>query len=226
MVDFSALHLALGAVRAARVGLDVTSNNVANSSTPGYTRQRVTLASSFSRPVPGGLVGTGVTIADIGRVRDQMADVRFRNGAASLAGLEIRSELLRSTEIMLGEPDHGVSAALSNLWDSFDGLVLAPNDSAARATVLSELESTTSAIRDVSRGLTDLESIGRDSLVGVIARANERLAEVAKLNDAIVASSVIPNDVLDKRDVILDELSSMLTSTTKAERVVRACATR
>ena len=210
MVDFSALHLALGAVRAARVGLDVTSNNAANSSTPGYTRQRVTLASSFSRPVPGGLVGTGVTIADIGRVRDQMADVRFRNGAASLAGLEIRSELLRSTKIMLGEPDHGVSAALSNLWGSFDGLVLAPNDSAARATVLSELESTTSAIRDVSRGLTDLESIGRDSLVGVIARANERLAEVAKLNDAIVASSVIPNDVLDKRDVILDELSSML----------------
>ena len=60
MVDFSALHLALGAVRAARTGLDVTSNNVANSSTPGYTRQRVTLASSFSRQVPGGLVGTGV----------------------------------------------------------------------------------------------------------------------------------------------------------------------
>ena len=210
MVDFSALHLALGAVRAARTGLDVTSNNVANSSTPGYTRQRVTLASSFSRQVPGGLVGTGVTIADIGRVRDQMADVRFRSGASTLAGLEIRSELLGTAEIVLGEPDHGVSAALSSLWDAFDGLSLSPNDAATRATTFSALENTAASIRELSSGLTNLESVSRDSLIDLVAGVNERLADVANLNDAIVASSIPPNDLLDKRDVILDELSSML----------------
>lgn len=210
MVDFSALHIALSAVRAARVGLDTTSHNVANSSTPGYTRQRVTLASSFSRPVPGGLVGTGVTITDIDRVRDQMADVRFRSGAATLAGLEVRSELLQTAEMALGEPDHGVSASLSSLWDSFDSLVLAPNDTATRITVMSELDRTATSIRDLSTSLTNIEGVTRESLIEVADGVNVRLAEVARLNQAITSTNITQPDLMDQRDLLLDELSSMI----------------
>ena len=209
-MEFSALHLALGAIRAARVGLEVTSNNVANVSTPDYTRQRVTLSGSFSRPVPGGLVGTGVTITDISRLRDQMADIRFRLGAASLAGLEVRAQLLGSVETVLGAPDRGVSTELSGLWDSFDGLILAPNDPSSRITVLSHLESTAGSIRELSAGLAELESISRDSLFKLVGGVNEILAEVAGLNDAIVASSIPGNDLLDRRDGLIDELSGML----------------
>lgn len=210
MPDFSALHVALSAVRAARSGLDTTSNNVANAQTPGYTRQRVALRSSYSRPTPGGLVGTGVTIADIGRLRDQMADVRVRNGAASLASLDVRSELLGFTEAALDEPDGGVSAQLSSLWDAFDALSLAPGDAASRSAVLGSLESTATKFRDLAGRFGDLEGITRDSMQNLVASANEMLAEVAELNDAIVGITGEPNDLMDKRDLILDELSSML----------------
>ncbi len=212
MVDFSALHVALSAVRAARIGLDTTSNNVANVSTPGYTRQRVALASSFSREAPGGLVGTGVTVADIGRVRDQLADIRVRSSASSLSFMDVRAELLSQAEVVFAEPEGGISSALTELWASFDELVLSPIDPGARNTVLASLDGAATRFREVSSGLADLEGIARDSLRLGVDEANAILAEVAELNDKIVGSAVHPPDLLDRRDLLLDELSSLVGS--------------
>ncbi len=210
MSDFSALHVALSAVRAARLGLETTSNNVANAQTPGYTRQRIALRSSFSRPVLGGLVGTGVTVADIGRVRDQMADVRVRNSSSTLASLGVRAELLGFAEVALDEPEGGISAELSALWDSFDALSLAPGDSAARSAVLGSLEGTATKFRDLAYRFDELEDIARDSLSSLVSTANDLLVDVAALNESIVANAGQPNDLMDRRDLLLDELSSML----------------
>ncbi len=202
--------MALSAVRAAQLGLQTTSNNVANAQTPGYTRQRVALRSSFSRPELGGLVGTGVTVADIGRVRDQMADVRVRNGSSTLAALEVRAELLGFTEVALDEPEGGLSAELSVLWDSFDALSLSPSDPAARSAVLGTLEGTATKFRDLANRFNELEDIAGDTLSSLVSTANDILADVAALNESIVANAGRPSDLMDQRDRLLDELSSML----------------
>ena len=210
MADFSALHVALSAVRAARTGLDTTSNNVANVSTPGYTRQRVLLRSSHHREVPGGLVGTGVTIGDIGRVRDQLADVRVRGNAASLGFAEVRAELLGHTEVVFGEPDTGISSALSGLWAALDEVALAPADPGARSAVLGNLEVAAARFREVASGLRQMSNLATESLNQAVVDANDMLTQVADLNDAIVASAHPAPDLLDRRDVLLDELSGML----------------
>lgn len=209
MVDFSALHVALSAVRAARIGLDTTSNNVANVSTPGYTRQRMALQSSLSRETTGGLVGTGVTVADIGRVRNQLADVRVRSSASSLAYVDVRAQLLSNAETVFAEPDHGLSQVLNDLWASFDELVLSPTDPGARHAALAGLNGTATRFRQVASELTDLANITRDSLRLAVDEVNSILTEVAELNDKIVGTVDHPADLLDRRDMLLDQLSSL-----------------
>jgi flagellar hook-associated protein 1 FlgK len=210
MADFAALHTAVSALRSARVGLDVTSNNVANASTPGYTRQRVTLQSTHSRETLGGLVGTGVTVGEIGRVRDQLADVKVRSSAASLGYIDVKAELLGHAELAFGEPEFGISGAMNDLWDAFDELSLAPSQPGARANVVGNLETATAAFRQVAENLTQLDGLVTESLTQSVSDVNEMLNHVAQLNEAIVGSADTPADLADRRDVLLDELSTMI----------------
>lgn len=209
-MDFSALHVALSGVRSARTGLDTMSHNVANASTPGYTRQRVLLRSSHSRDVGGHSIGTGVTVGDIGRVRDHLADIRVRSAAASVGFSSARAELLSHTEVLFGEPDQGISTAMADLWAAFDELALAPADPGARATTLGALEETASTFRMIDSSLTELGDIATSSLQQAVADVNGMLQEVADLNDAIVGSAVPDAGLLDQRDVLLDELSQTI----------------
>ena len=85
MADFSALHVAMSGLRAAQLAMDTASHNVANANTPGYTRQRVDMASSQPRFHAVGQIGMGVSVTDISRVRDNFLDVRYRSSVSSFA---------------------------------------------------------------------------------------------------------------------------------------------
>lgn len=213
MSDFSALHVALSGLQAAQLGIDTTSHNISNSATDGYTRQRVELAARFSRSLPYGQLGLGVEIVDITRARDVFLDNRFRTDAEAFSASGVRADLLSKAERILGEPESGLSGEMSALWSSFEDLAISPQDTAARQGVVSQLEATAVRVRSIAEGLDALASTEAFSLSTTIEDANELLHQVADLNQAILDAGTAggsPNDLMDQRDVLLDDLSSKL----------------
>src|SRR5690349_793146 len=122
---FTGLQTALRGLLAHQNALDTTSHNIANASTPGYTRQEAVLGASRALHIPAGAVqdggaaelGTGVDVLAYRRVRDQFLDLQYRAQSMRLGGLSARVQGLETVEGALAEPgDTGISALLQEFW--------------------------------------------------------------------------------------------------------------
>lgn len=215
-MGFVGLHTALSGIRAAQTGLDITSHNVANAHTDGYTRQRVDQATRRPYVSLNGLVGTGVDVAGISRARDAFLDARARTVGAEFSWHDTTAGLLGRTESVLGEPDNGLTAQLGALWDAFDDLALDPGQTASRQQVLSSLDALAGRVRGVATGWDQLATDTAAQLDGAVGEASDLLARVADLNRQIGDLSLrddSPNDLLDQRDLALDRVSALLGAT-------------
>ena len=207
-----ALYTGYSALNASRVGLEVVSNNIANVNTEGYSRQRLELQAFMPTSLTFGQIGNGVDISDIARSRDVFLDERVRSATGSLGALETRAELLARAEAALGEPEHGITAGLDALWDSFEGLALSPTNRAAQLTVMEELDATSARLRSLDHEIEAVGEATRRFLEDELDTVNELTARIADLNVAILrerGGGSAPNNLLDMRDVAVDELVSM-----------------
>lgn len=212
MSGFVSLQTALSALRAAQVGIDTTSHNVANANTTGYTRQRVNLENRAPYYSPAGPIGTGVEVASIARIRDSLLDARVRSTNSQLGYLSTLGEMTGRTEAVLSEPDQGISAQLSELWNAFDDAATNPANRASRIQVISALDSLAGRVRNIADGFDRLREDTGTKLTFAITEINTMLGRVAEVNNAIQQTAGIgtPNDLVDQRDNIVDQLATKL----------------
>ncbi len=213
MSDFSALHVAMSGLKAAQLKMDTAANNISNANTVGYTRQRVELKTRYPNFDPAGQVGSGVDVDDIVRIRDTFLDSRVRSASSALAETDVRADFLTRAELMTGEPDIGITASLDRLWSSFEDLSLDPTDRTSRQAVLDELSTFATMVNQIARGLEGLRDGAIDGAGSTIETANGKLAEIARLNVAILEASAepgTPNDLMDQRDRLIDEVSQLI----------------
>ncbi|HEC08508.1 MAG TPA: flagellar hook-associated protein FlgK [Acidimicrobiales bacterium] len=212
-MSFQALSTGYTGLYSSQIGIDTASNNVSNVNTPGYTRQRVELRPRLSRQLLAGRVGTGVDAFDITRSRDAFLDARVRGAQGSLGALETNADLLERAEKILGEPDFGIGASLNDLWDAFENLSLSPTDKGSRVAVISQLESLSGRINSISKGVDQLQDDTSLKFSVAVDEANSMLQELADLNNAIQRAGTkngMPNDLLDRRDQLLDKAAQKL----------------
>jgi flagellar hook-associated protein 1 len=220
MAGFSALHVALSGLRAAQMSMDTAAHNVSNANTVGYTRQRVDLASRLPRFTPDGQVGLGVQVTDISRVRDAFLDARYRSSVSAAQSIDARSAFLDRAELVLAEPEMGVTAELSRLFESFEDLALNPPDEASRVAVLEQISSLVGRVNDIATGFQSLQADGVVAIHSTVDEINSALRGVAELNVAILDASTAPgqpNDLIDQRDLLLDRLAALAGTTVAIE---------
>ena len=212
MSAFLGLHTGLTGVRAAQLGLDTASHNVANANTPGHTRQRTVQSSRGPVQVQNVPVGAGVKVTGVERMRDGFLDTRVRSVAATFESADARAELLQRTESVLAEPTSGVTGLLGGVFDAFDDLALSPRDPASRAQVLTSLDALASRFNAVDTGWTQLATDTTERADFAIADANTDLARIAEINRTLAGfgTSQLPNDLLDERDVLADQLAGAI----------------
>lgn len=212
MSDFVSLYTAFSGLTAAQAGINTASHNVANASTVGYTRQQVDLVSRLPYHQRFGTVGQGVDVAGITRARVAGLDAQVRMSASAQGRLDVLSNLLSGTEAVMGEPDAGITASMSGLWSSFDELMLDPPNSSARQHVISSLSGLATTIVGVAEKWDIEAASASNSLSVYVDRTNAMLQEVADLNRQILDARGLPgepNDLLDQRDVLMDELANI-----------------
>lgn len=213
----TSLNIGVSALRAAQKQMEVTAHNIANVGTEGYSRQRVELEPS--RPSPGvfgargdGMMGTGVTVADVIRMRNTLSDAALRAEAGGSGAADARAEVLARAETVLGPVDEGVPAALSKFFTAWDDLSLNANDSGARLATVDAGTSLTAQLRSASGEIDRLMQDTGLSIGDTVAEINVLARKAAELNQAVaeaMAGGHSPNDLQDARDVVLDKLARL-----------------
>lgn len=216
---FSTFNVATRGINTAQTTIDVTAHNIANANTEGYSRQRAEIVTS--RPTTptnfSGQVGTGSQVESIVRIRDTFLDYQVRGESSTLGKANVRNNVLAEVESIFNEPsDTGISTLMGKFFDSFQELSKQANSSNARTVVVQQTLALTDALNHTYKKLEELEDNARQLLKANTTDINSMLNQLDIVNkeiSAIKTSGHNPNDLMDKRDLLLDQLSNKFNIT-------------
>jgi flagellar hook-associated protein 1 FlgK len=218
---FLGIELAKRSLNAQNQALNTIGHNLANASAEGYSRERVDLAATdplyapdLSREETPGQIGQGVSISRIERIKDDLLEGRI-DAESGLEGYwGARDKYLLQLEQIHNEPsDSSVRAQMDKFWDSWQELSLRPSDTAAREAVLSRGENLAESMRDRFRRLTGFRSEVDGDVRGTVTQVNNLAKEIAAVDLEIRKSKAIgdePNDLMDRRDVLVEKLGHLI----------------
>jgi len=213
---FMGIEIGKRALMAQQTALDVVGHNVANVNTPGYTRQEAILAATDPYASPGavGHIGTGVHVTDIRRIRDAFIDMQKRTEIKRLGEFGTMSAAFEEIEVILNEPsDSGIRSVLDKFWESLQELQSNPESEAVRKTVR---ESAVTLAESFNRTFRQLEEMRADvdtSVRSKVVQINALARQIAELNVEITnarSAGYRPNDLMDRRDGLLDDLAKII----------------
>lgn len=207
------LETARRALMSQQVGINVTSHNIANASTDGYSRQRANFTPTPAIWERYGYLGTGVQAETIGRLRDGYLDgqIRYSNGAMNSAVTQ--QGVLSQVEASFNEPsDAGLSAMMTQFFNSWQTLATHPEDSSARNGVVQQGALLAQSFQRLHNELTQTHASINDDLSVKIDSINQLTSEISDLNRRIISAAAAggePSDLEDERDRKLDDLSKL-----------------
>jgi len=219
MSTFSGLGTAASALAAARRGMDVVGQNIANQATEGYTRQRVDTsaipaAALSTRFSVGAAPGHGVSVDGITRLGDALLDARVREASSSAGFWSARALAATTAEAAMSEPtEHGLAARLSKFWAGWQDLGIAPDSGAAASVVLESAAQLSAQIAGGYRSVATQWSDTRATAERTIAQVNATATQIADLNAEIrdaLASGRSANEIIDRRDSLVQTVSRLV----------------
>lgn len=207
------LSTARSAIAAHQTAMQVTSHNVANAETPGYTRQRAELMGSWPVRMPYGNLGTGVQVHDISQIRDPLLDATFRRESSNATGFGLRRDLLGQVEGIFDEPsEQAFAATLDAFWGAWADAGNAPLDATARRLVQQRGSQVAFALNGMATRFDTLAGDTMARLQNAVGDLNESARQVAELNTQIIAMESGGNtagDLRDARNRVIDSMSGL-----------------
>ena len=213
------LNIGSRAMTASYAALQVTGNNIANVNTPGYSRQKLELETSFSQQTGAGFFGKGVDIASVTRSHDAFLTREAALTASIAAADSTRSTQLQYLERVFKTGEAGIGYAAQQMFNAFVDVGNAPQDSAARQVALARVGDLAARFRNASEQIDSLQSGIAQDLRTSVATINSLSQRIADLNGRIAGvqgSGHTPNELLDQRDAAIGELSGLVQVTTVA----------
>lgn len=221
-----ASSIALSALRAAQVGISVTSSNIANADVDGYTVKTANQVSTVS-----GSTGSGTTIASITGGVDKYVFASLISANADLGAASITASYTDQLQALMGSTtgsDDGgtsITTQMASLETAVTELTSAPYDNASQSTFVSAADTLASQLQDISSSISTLETNADQEISDDIDAVNEALKKIDKLNDQIVAAKAngqTTADLEDERSSAIETISSLLdisTTTTSSGAV-------
>ena len=222
MSTFASIELGKRSLFAHQQSIQTAGHNISNSSTEGYTRQRVQLDSyeplyrpDLSRAETPGQIGQGVAVSSITRLRDELLDQRIVAQTDKQGYWETRDSYIYMLEQLYNEPeDTSVRTRLDQFWDSWQELSVYPESTAARSAVATRAKTLTDAVHHQYRGLQGIRDMINGDIEARVKQVNSFTRQIAALNEEIVKVKAMgdnPNDLMDKRDVLTEKLADLIS---------------
>ena len=215
---FATFNVGKRGLFAQQQAINTTSHNIANANTEGYSRQRATMETtrpfgmpSMDNQVGPGQIGTGVEVSSIQRIRDNFMDFQVRREKSTLGQYEARDKYLSEIENIFNEPsDTGISTLIGKFFDSWEKLSKQAETSNARTIVAQQSAALADSLNHTYNQMIEVKKNAQQSIKQSVFDANSILEQIDELNQQIMSvkvSGMEPNDLMDRRDLLLDQLS-------------------
>ena len=208
-----ALDIGLSALRTQQQRLTTIGNNIANASTPGYSRQRVELVNRPGVLADGWLVGSGVDVGTIRRLRNDATEDALLRNESLLALVESDLSTAEDIERLLTPGSASVHSRLSDFFNRLEELANNPEEPVVRGEFLNAAESLVTEFRQLDTELVRLQDAAKDETKIIEKQVNQLIDDIAGLNERIYHEQAVgrqPNDLLDRRDRLVTELSQLV----------------
>ena len=199
-------------------GLGTIGHNISNAAVEGYSRQRVKMGPFPPLYFPGlnreetpGQIGQGVQVERIERIKDMILEERIVAETNSLGFWESRNDYILMMEQVYNEPmELSVRGFMDRFWEAWQELALHPSEMGSRKAVLERGQSLLDKIHDTYGKLKGIRDMIEEDIKGSVQQVNNLLNNIASLNEEIEKVEALgdnPNDLLDRRDLLVQELS-------------------
>ncbi|MBO4638301.1 MAG: flagellar hook-associated protein FlgK [Treponema sp.] len=221
---FSGIELGKRSIMAQTDAITTAGHNISNANTEGYSRQRVQIKEfdplyrpDMTRAERPGQIGQGVDVQSITRVRDELLDKRIVAQENQETYWETRSDYYTMLEQIYNEPDDiSVRYNMDKFWESWQELSVNPESQASRQAVVTRGQTLTESINQRWESLKGVSDLVDGDIEATVAQVNDLARQIAALNAAIVESKGVgdsPNDLLDRRDLLVDKLGKLVNVT-------------
>ncbi len=188
------------------------AHNLSNANTPGYARQRADMATTLPADyVGGGFVGRGVTLAAISQSRDRFLEAQMPDALSRQSMSSAQAQALQTLNVL--DIDAGIGPALGNFYSSMRALAQNAGNLSLREGAVNAGKQLALAFNRTSTAIDSARN-GIDARIdGKIPEINDKLAELVRLNVQVRharATGAEPNDLLDARQRLADDLASTL----------------
>ena len=212
----SFLGTAITGLQAFQRSLDTTSHNIANVNTEGYSRQRVDLATRTEQLIGSGYLGQGVAVTNITRSYDQFITTQLRSSTSAFGDVEKYNQLASQIDNLVADPTVGMAPAIKNFFNAVSDANDDPSSIPARQVLLSEGEILTNRFNTMNSQFEQVRDQINTDMVIMTDRISSLATTIADLNVRISneqgrpSGTQQPNDLLDKRDVALNQLAELI----------------
>jgi len=213
---FAGLNTMVRGIMANQMSLDTTGHNITNAGTEGYSRQTVTLATTYSEE-RGSLhgtvrVGTGVDALSVERARDVYADIQYRNENPTQQYYYTKSINYDKLETIFDDSKNlGVEEAINKFYRSWVDLSTTASTSSSRVNVIEQGRNLSDIIQTVTSELQDQIRSEYDDIRSEVLQVDQLLEDILQLNREVLSQEVTgasANDLRDRRDLLVDKLSN------------------
>ena len=209
------LSIGVSGLTSYQSALQTTGNNISNASVEGYSRQRVEIGTKAEQLSGAGYLGAGSVVEGITRIVDQFAVKQLRLDTASFFGFNAFGNNIEQLDTLLADEFSSLSPALANFFTALEGGAEDPTSIPARQLVVSNAEGLVQQMNTLSDRIAGQITAVNDRLASLSAGATGLAEGIANLNVSIETAMAAgdgsqPNQLLDEREKLLKELSSMI----------------
>ncbi len=222
--SFAGIELGKRSLMATSQQIQTAGHNISNADTEGYTRQRVqtkTMAPLYrpdlTRAGTPGQIGQGTTVESVNRLRNELLDQRIVAQSSSESYWTVREKYYGMIEQVYNEPDDiSVRTNMDKYWQSWQELSVHPDSQAARQAVVTRANTLTDSIQQRYKSFSGINELINGDIEATVKQINSITRQIADVNSEIVKSKAMgdnPNDLLDRRDLLVEKLSALVNVT-------------
>jgi flagellar hook-associated protein 1 FlgK len=214
--------ISVSALQAFQNAINVTSNNIANASTPGYDRESVNLTEAVPQSNGAATIGAGVVVSGINRAFSQAAANQLNGSQSTLGQLNALQNYTNQIDNLFGTTVGGLSTALQNFYSAFSDVANNPTSTASRQALIGQAQSVANAFQNASGELNSLNTDVNSRITNDVTQINSIAKAISTLNNQIVTGTAQdggqqPNELLDQRDQLVSNLSQLVGISTTTD---------
>jgi flagellar hook-associated protein 1 len=214
--------ISVSALQAFQQAINVTSNNIANASTPGYDVESANLTEAIPQSNGAATVGAGVIVTGISRAYSQAAANQLNSSQSSLGQLNALQNYSNQIDNLFGTTVGGLSTSLQSFYSAFSDVANNPTSTASRQALLGQAQAVATSFQNASSELNSLNTDVNSRITADVQQINSIASAISSLNKQIVVGTAQdgnqpPNELMDQRDQLVSNLSQLVGVSTTTD---------